>query len=82
MTSRRPFLVLVLFVIFFVISLLSNIIGPLVPDIIQSFGLNLTLAAFLPFSFFAAYAVMSVPAGMLIERWGEKAVLLGAFGLV
>lgn len=66
--------------IFFVISLLTNIIGPLVPDIIRSFRLSLTMAAFLPFSFFLAYAVMSIPAGIVIEHSGEKTVLLGAFG--
>lgn len=67
--------------IFFVISLLTNIVGPLVPAIIQTFQLNLTMAAFLPFSFFCAYAVMSIPAGIVIERWGEKPVLVGAFAL-
>ncbi|MGZ3694095.1 MAG: MFS transporter [Bdellovibrionota bacterium] len=80
-STRRPLLVAFLFVIFFVISLLTNIIGPLVPDIIQSFQLSLTMAAFLPFSFFIAYAVMSIPAGVVIEQWGEKSVLLGAFAL-
>lgn len=66
---------------FFVISLLTNIIGPLVPEVIKSFQLSLTLAAFLPFSFFAAYAVLSIPAGILVEKWGEKPVMLGAFAL-
>lgn len=80
-SGRSRFLVLLLFLIFFVISLLTNIIGPLVPDIIRTFELSLTLAAFLPFSFFVAYAVMSIPAGMFVERRGEKTVLLGAFSL-
>ena len=48
---------------FFVISLLTNIVGPLVPDIIKSFDLSLTLVALLPFAFFIAYGVMSIPAG-------------------
>ena len=39
--------------------------------IIDSFGLSLTLAAFLPFSFFLAYGIMSIPAGMIIERSGK-----------
>jgi MFS transporter, FHS family, L-fucose permease len=39
----------------FVISLLTNIVGPLVPDIIDSFHVSLTAAAFLAFSFFTAY---------------------------
>ena len=76
----RP-LVALIAVIFFVISLLTNIIGPLIPDIIKSFDMSLTMAAFLPFSFFIAYAVMSIPAGFVIEHVGEKAILLGGFAL-
>ena len=65
---------------FFVISFLTNMIGPLVPDIIDSFDLSLTLVALLPFAFFIAYGLMSIPSGMLIERFGEKKVILAAFG--
>jgi fucose permease len=67
------------FLIFFVISLITNILGPLIPDIIKSFALSLAMAGFLPFSFFVAYAVMSIPSGMLLERHGEKLVIAGAF---
>lgn len=67
------------FLIFFVISLITNILGPLIPDIIKSFSLSLGMAGFLPFSFFVAYGFMSIPSGMLVERYGEKAVLAGAF---
>ena len=66
---------------FFVISLLTNIVGPLVPDIIKSFDLSLTLVALLPFAFFIAYGVMSIPSGMLVERYREKPVMIGAFVL-
>ncbi|MCX6574387.1 MAG: MFS transporter, partial [Candidatus Aminicenantes bacterium] len=66
---------------FFVISLLTNIVGPLVPDIIRSFDLSLTLVALLPFAFFIAYGVMSIPSGMLLERYREKPVMIGAFVL-
>lgn len=64
---------------FFVISFLTNMIGPLVPDIIDSFDLSLTLVALLPFAFFIAYGLMSIPSGMLIERFREKKVILAAF---
>src|SRR4030043_1341340 len=77
--KRNLFIVALIFLIFFVISFLTNILGPLVPDIINSFSLSLTLAGFLPFSFFVAYGVMSVPAGMLVERYREKRVMLAAF---
>ena len=64
---------------FFVISFLTNIIGPLVPDIISAFNLRLSMAAFLPFSFFLAYGVMSIPSGFLVEYIGEKKVMILAF---
>ena len=48
--KKNPLLVGLILIIFFVISFLTNIIGPLVPDIIDSFGLSLTMAAFLPFA--------------------------------
>jgi fucose permease len=79
---KRSFpMVLLVFLIFFVISFITNILGPLVPDIISGFALSLALAAFLPFSFFVAYGVMSIPAGTMLERFGEKPVLIGAFVL-
>jgi fucose permease len=70
-----------IFLIFAVISFLTNILGPLVPDIINSFDLSIGLAGFLPFSFFVAYGVMSIPSGILIEKYSEKTVLIAAFVL-
>ncbi len=80
-TRRSIGLVALVLLTFFVISLLTNIIGPLVPDIIESFDLSLALVALLPFAFFIAYGVMSIPAGMLLERAREKPVMIGAFVL-
>ncbi len=77
--KRNHFLVALVFLIFFVISLLTNILGPIVPDIIDAFHLTLTAAALLPFSFFLAYGVMSIPTGMLVEAYREKKVILIAF---
>ena len=77
--KRNYYLVALVFLIFFVISLLTNILGPIVPDIIDDFHLTLTAAALLPFSFFLAYGVMSIPTGMLVEAYREKRVILAAF---
>jgi fucose permease len=78
---RTTLIVGLVMLIFFVISLLTNILGPLIPDIIRSFSLSLGLAGFLPFSFFVAYGVMSIPSGMLVERFREKAVITAAFAV-
>ena len=78
---RSNFIVLLILVIWFVISFVTNILGPLMPTIIDNYQLSLTMAAFLPFSFFLAYGVMSIPAGIMIEKLGEKLSMLIAFGL-
>src|ERR1700744_231407 len=79
--GRSRFLVAVGFFVFFVISFLTNILGPLVPDIIAGFHVSLAMAAILPFAFFIAYGVMSIPAGFAVERWGEKRLMVVSFVL-
>lgn len=77
--KKNSFLVFLILLIFFVISFLSNILGPIIPDIVDSFDLSLGLAGFMPFAFFVSYGVMSMPAGVLVEKYREKKVLLWAF---
>ena len=78
---RNKFVVFLILCIWFVISFITNILGPIMPVLIDNYNLSLTLAAFLPFSFFLAYGIMSIPAGIMIEYVGEKASMLIAFGL-
>ncbi len=77
--KRSYYIVGLIMLTFFVISFLTNIIGPLIPDIISGFSLSLTLVAILPFAFFIAYGVMSIPSGMLIEKYKEKKMMVVAF---
>jgi FHS family L-fucose permease-like MFS transporter len=76
--KRSYFVVGMVMVIFFVISLLTNIMGALIPDLKRDFVLSYALAGFLPFSFFVAY-VASIPAAMLMERYHERPILVGSF---
>ena len=77
--KKNPFLVGLILLTFFVISFLTNIIGPLIPEIIKTFSLSLTMVSLLPFSFFIAYGFMSIPAGIIIEKKGGKFVMLISF---
>ncbi len=77
--KRNYFIVALILFIFFVISFLTNILGPLIPEIIKDFNTSLTMAAFLPFSFFIAYGVLSIPSGMIVEKYKEKNVIISAF---
>ena len=80
--SRRSIgMVALVMLTFFVISLITNVIGAINPDVGQSFGLSLTFVGLLAFAFFIAYGVMSIPSGMLVERFREKPVMMAAFGL-
>ncbi len=77
---KKNYLIVVLILItFFVISFLTNILGALNPNVSGSYSLNETMAGFLPFAFFIAYGVMSVPSGFLLEKWGEKRMMILAF---
>lgn len=77
--KRNYYIVALILLVFFVISFLTNIIGPLVPEIIDDFDLSLTMVAILPFAFFIAYGAMSIPSGLLIEHFSEKKIMISAF---
>jgi len=77
--ARSKYMIVLVFLTFFVMSLLTNILGPILPDIITSFHVSLTAAGFLAFAFFIAYGVMSIPAGFLMERFHEKPVMVWSF---
>jgi fucose permease len=75
--KKNHMIVWLIMVIFFVVSFLTNIIGPLLPEAKIDFHLSLAQAGLLPFAFFIAYAV-SIPAGYLIEKTNEKTVMITA----
>lgn len=77
--TRRVLLIVYILVVWFAISFVTNLIGPLMPTIIGDFHLSLALAGFLPFSFFLAYGLISIPAGALVESRGPRVTLLVAF---
>jgi fucose permease len=70
--KRNYYIVALIMLTFFVISFITNIFGPITPEIKNGFNLNYVLTAVLYFAFFIAYGVMSIPAGMLIEKYNEK----------
>ena len=78
--SRK--LTVLVFVLFFRISLLTNMMGSLIPEVIRDFRLSLAAAGLLPFAFFLSYGLVSVPSGMLVERTSARRVVLWALVLM
>jgi FHS family L-fucose permease-like MFS transporter len=70
--KRSYYLILLIYLIFFAISFLTNILGSINPNVSDSFKLTGTMTGMLPFSFFIAYGLMSIPAGMIIQKYQEK----------
>ena len=79
--KKNNLLVVLIMLVFFVISFLTNILGALNQKVSVSFTLTETLAGLLPFAFFIAYGVMSIPFGFLVEKFGEKKIMIVAFAM-
>lgn len=77
--KRSYYIVALIMLTFFVISFITNIIGPLSPAFISDFKLSDFMAGVLPFAFFIAYGVMSIPSSMLVQKYNEKAIMTIAF---
>src|ERR1700712_6094529 len=77
--KRSYYIVTLIMLTFFVISFITNIIGPLSPEFINNFKLSNLLAGVLPFAFFIAYGVMSIPTSMLVQKYNEKKIMVAAF---
>lgn len=72
-------MVILVFIVFFVISFITNILGSINPNVSDSFHLSGAMTGLLPFSFFIAYGVMSIPSGMLVEKYKEKKNMAGGW---
>ena len=77
--KKNYYIVALIMLTFFVISFMTNVTGPLIPDMIKGFKLSLTLVSLLPFAFFIAYGAVSIPTGMLLERFKEKKIMAASF---
>ncbi len=79
---RKYYTMIVIFSCYFAIGFITNVVNPLIPDIITSYSLSLTLVSLLPFAIFLAYGLFSIPAGYGVEHFGEKKMLMAAFFLM
>ena len=81
-TKKYYHIVVLVMVVFFAISFITNILNSIIVDVKESFDLSLSLAGLLPFSFFIAYGVMSIPAGFLSEKYSDRTLLSVSFAAI
>jgi FHS family L-fucose permease-like MFS transporter len=77
--KRNYYMVALVFIVFFVISFITNILGSINPNVTDSFKLSGAMTGLLPFSFFIAYGLMSIPSGMMIQKYKEKISMTGGW---
>jgi fucose permease len=73
------YIIALVMLVFFVISFITNILNSIIVDVRASFDLSLILTGLLPFTFFIAYGIMSIPAGFLSEKYSDKKLLSISF---
>ena len=78
-SKKHYHIVALVMIIFFAISFITNILNSIIVDVKESFDLSLGLTGMLPFFFFIDYGVMSIPAGFLSEKYGDKVLLSISF---
>jgi fucose permease len=75
--SLRPLPILLAFLVMGV----ADAMGPLADAVQRQFHLSAAMATLLPFFVFIAFAVFSVPGGVMAARMGKKKLLLLGLGL-
>ncbi|WP_373740731.1 sugar MFS transporter [Neisseria sp.] len=65
--------------LFFMMGFITCLNDILIPHLKAIFDLTYTQAMLIQFCFFSAYAIMSIPMGILVEKLGYKAGVIGGF---
>ncbi len=71
-----------IFFAFLVFSMATNVLGAITPLVIEKYSLSLAQGGLLTLSFFIAFGISSIPAGLFADRHGKKAAMLLGIALM
>ena len=80
--KKYTFLLSVTLLMYVTFGLLTSVIGVVIDRFQAEYKVSLAVAALLPFAFFLAYGLTSIPFGMLMDKYGAKLVLLTGTALM
>lgn len=80
--ARYPALERSIFFAFLVFAMVTNVLGAITPLVIEKYNLNLAEGGLLTMSFFIAFGISSIPAGLFSDRCGKKASMLLGIALM
>ena len=73
--TRRSRLLWIFFGAYFTFGIVLNVVGVIIPIIIQEYRLSLFSGGLLAFAFYIAFGLFSIPAGILADQIGAKPVV-------
>lgn len=80
--DRYPALRNSIFLAVLVFAMVTNVLGAVTPLVIEKYNLNLAEGGLLTLSFFIAFGIASIPAGLFVERHGKKTSMLLGIALM
>lgn len=74
--KKNTYLIFVTILLYISFGLLTSVIGVIIDKFQTEYNVSLSVAALLPFAFFLAYGITSIPFGLAMDKYGAKKVLL------
>jgi len=74
--TKRPYLLFVTILLYVSFGLLTSVIGVIIDKFQTDYNVSLSIAGLLPFAFFLAYGLTSIPFGMAMDKFGAKSILI------
>jgi len=81
-TGNKTLLMAIILLNYFSFAMITNVTGVLFGYWQEDFSIDQTSSKFLSSAFFIAYALTSLPQGLLLEKIGNKKTFLWAFSLI
>lgn len=69
-------------VAYFAVRFTQVVIGPIVPNVIETFDVSRSAIGLVLTGMWATYALSQLPSGILADRFGERQIVLTALGIV
>ncbi len=66
----------IFFASYFTFGIVLNVVGVIIPVLIKQYHLSLFVGGLLAFSFYIAFGICSVPAGLVADRVGPRVVVI------
>jgi MFS transporter, FHS family, L-fucose permease len=80
--EQSKMLLWLLFASYFTFGIVLNVVGVVIPLLIQQYHLSLFVGGLLAFAFYISFGVCSIPSGLLTDRFGSRPIVIFGISLM